>query len=57
MHDDKWLFTPGSNKSQWTKCYWDTTVNWWKEETTNDSFIFDADFYPNANTEIWNENE
>jgi len=54
-YDDKWLFTPGSNKSQWTKCYWDTTSNWWKEETTNDSFIFDHDFYPSNTTEIWEE--
>ena len=55
QYDDKFLYDPLGEVSYWIKCYWDETANWWKEETTNKSFIFDNDLYPQDNDQVWED--
>ena len=56
MYDDKWLFSQNlSDKSLWIRCYWEPAVNWWKQETTNESFIFDDEFYKPAPDGLWED--
>tara|TARA_R100000315_G_C5232416_1_gene143448 strand:- start:46 stop:1167 length:1122 start_codon:yes stop_codon:yes gene_type:complete len=58
MYDDKWLWGPdNSGDSVWIKCYWDETSAWWKQETTNENFIFDSELYPTTEGTVWESDE